>query len=331
MKKRWFKRKVYGWGWYPATWQGWLVLGLYAAIMFTLASTVDESSPGREVFFMLVLPFVLLTAALIRICYKTGETPRFQWGEKKDYELIVFDLDGTLAESKLPIDKEMAGLLADLLAVKKVAIISGAGLPQLETQVLSRLSPTSALNNLYILPTNGAALVVYGTNWQTEYEYTLTPEEKAKIIAAFEQAFLETGYVRPTEVHGEVLEDRGSQITFSALGSTALTALKQGWDSDHVKRLALQKVLKKHLPEFSISIGGMTSIDVTRGDIDKAYGVKHLLDYLHYSVETLLFVGDALFPGGNDASVLTLGASVTQVSGVDETKMVIRKLIEKKL
>lgn len=333
MKKFWFKRKLYGWGWYPAAWQGWLVLGAYTAIMAVLASVVTESSSEREVFFMLVLPFFLLTAALIGICYRTGESPRWQWGAQETIfpEIIAFDLDGTLSESKMPIDSEMAGLLSSLMQKKKVAIISGAGLPQLHSQVLDQLKPETPLGNLYLLPTNGAALFSYDGQWLAEYESALSAEEKAKIFAAFKMAFTETNFVQPADLHGILMEDRGAQITFSALGSTAPTVLKAAWDPDHIKRLALQKVLKMHLPEFSVSIGGMTSIDVTKGVIDKAYGIGALLANQHIDATAMLFVGDALFAGGNDASVLTLGIVAKSVATVEETKQVIRNLVSKSL
>lgn len=79
----WFKRKLYGWGWTPATWQGWLVIGVWFICVLFLAFTIDENSPPREVMFTFILPMALLTATLIRICYKTGEKPRWQWGESR--------------------------------------------------------------------------------------------------------------------------------------------------------------------------------------------------------------------------------------------------------
>lgn len=334
MKKFWFKRKLYGWGWYPAMWQGWLVLGLYTVIMFTLANSVDESSSERTVLFLLVVPFIVLTTALIRICYKTGEMPRWQWGTKWVGGLpamIAFDLDGTLAESKMPIDDEMAGLLSKLLNKKKVAIISGAGLPQIQSQVISQLDAQASFHNLYLLPTNGAALLFYDGGWRVQYESILTTEEKAQVFAAFETAFTDTGFVKPVDMHGVLMEDRSAQITFSALGSTAPTVLKAAWDPDHIKRLALQKVLKTSLPDFSVSIGGMTSIDVTKGVIDKAYGIEKLLEHESIQPSELLFIGDALFVGGNDASVVTLGVAIQSVASVEESKQVIRTLISKPL
>lgn len=78
----WFKRKLYGWGWTPVTWQGWLVTLLYVGLVFLFSLTIDETSPTREVFFTFVLPTLLLTVSFLRIAYKKGETPKWQWGSK---------------------------------------------------------------------------------------------------------------------------------------------------------------------------------------------------------------------------------------------------------
>ncbi len=70
-QKLWFKRKLYGWGWTPAAWQGWLVIVVYVALLVAFSLTIDENSPPREVMFTFILPVMLLTIALIRICYRT--------------------------------------------------------------------------------------------------------------------------------------------------------------------------------------------------------------------------------------------------------------------
>ncbi len=80
----WFKRKLYGWGWVPATWQGWIITALYIVLIILFSLTVNENSPPQEVVFTFFLPIALLTIAFIRISYKKGEKPRWQWGLKKD-------------------------------------------------------------------------------------------------------------------------------------------------------------------------------------------------------------------------------------------------------
>lgn len=76
----WFKRKLYGWGWTPVKWQGWVVIALYVLAIVLFSLTIDDNSPAREVAFTFILPVVFLTVLLIRICYKKGERPRWQWG-----------------------------------------------------------------------------------------------------------------------------------------------------------------------------------------------------------------------------------------------------------
>ncbi len=83
-KVYWFKRKLYGFGWTPVRWQGWLVLGIYIVALALLSLTIDDNSPDREIIFTFILPVVLLSITLIRICYKKGEKPRWQWGHPKE-------------------------------------------------------------------------------------------------------------------------------------------------------------------------------------------------------------------------------------------------------
>src|SRR3569623_888203 len=98
-------------------------------------------------------------------------------------ELIIFDLDGTLAPSKSPMDKEMGDLLMQLLARKKVAVISGGAFPQFQIQFLHALPAVSDnLSNLLIMPTSGGQLYVWRGTWTQQYAEHLTPAEKEKIM-----------------------------------------------------------------------------------------------------------------------------------------------------
>ena len=147
-------------------------------------------------------------------------------------KLVVFDLDGTLAQSKSALDDEMANLLAELSSVAKVSIISGGDWPQFEKQVLGRLPANGKLDNFYLLPTCGTKFFEYknGT-WEKLYSEDLSPDQKKKIISSLEQAISETGF-QPKETWGERIEDRGTQITYSALGQQAPLDAKKTWDPD---------------------------------------------------------------------------------------------------
>jgi HAD superfamily hydrolase (TIGR01484 family) len=240
--------------------------------------------------------------------------------------LIVFDLDGTLAESKAAIDQEMAGLLEHLLSVVRVAVMSGGAWPQFEKQFLSNLPQAGRLDRLSLLPTSGTRFYRYAGSWTQLYADDFSAAEKHRIIAALDRCFDESGF-RPDRQWGDVIEDRGSQITLSALGQEAPLDAKRAWDPDFVKRQAMKAVLGPILPEFSIGLGGSSSIDITRRGVDKAYGIGKLHEILDVPATDMLFVGDALFPGGNDAPVRTTGVTCIQVSGPEETKRVIETVI----
>lgn len=134
------------------------------------------------------------------------------------------------------------------------------------------------------------------------------------------------GYI-PVKVWGDVIEDRGSQITYSALGQKAPLSQKKAWDPDFAKRKKMQGLLTKSIPEFSVRLGGTTSIDVTRAGIDKAYGIRKLVEILCIRKGDMIFIGDALFPGGNDYPVKEAGVDSIEVRDSTETKRVVAAII----
>jgi hypothetical protein len=240
--------------------------------------------------------------------------------------LVVFDLDGTLAKSKSRVDPEMASLLHHLLGVVKVAVISGGAWPQFATQLLSPLPQDERLVRLSLLPTCGTKFFAFEKDWTELYSEDLAAEEKVKIERALKQALEESGFAAD-RVWGEIIEDRGTQITLSALGQEAPSDAKASWDPDFSKRKTIQHALRLLIPEFSVRLGGSTSIDVTRLGIDKGYGVGKLREILSLSFEEMFFVGDALFVGGNDRPVKDAGVASVQVRDPDETKRVIETLV----
>jgi len=241
-------------------------------------------------------------------------------------KLIVFDLDGTLAESKTALDSEMAALLSALLAIVKVAVISGGDWPQFEQQLLQNLPQGQRLNNLSLLPTCGTKFYRYSGTWTKIYSEDFTAQEKDKIMRSLTQA-LKTSGLQAAKSWGEPIEDRGSQITFSALGQQAPIEEKKRWDPDFSKRQAIKALLDQLIPEFSVRLGGTTSVDITKPGIDKAYGIGKLTQILGDAKGEMIFVGDALFPGGNDFPVKQAGVLSIRVRDPNETKRVIEAIV----
>jgi phosphomannomutase len=241
-------------------------------------------------------------------------------------KLVVFDLDGTLAESKSALDAEMSVLLAGLLGVAKVAVISGGDWPQFEKQLVSNLPQGQRMENLLLLPTCGTKFFQFTGEWKKLYSEDFTGAEKEKILDSMNRALDVAGF-KPKEVWGEIVEDRGSQITFSALGQQAPLAAKETWDPDFAKRTKIKAILDSYIPEFSVRMGGTTSIDITKPGIDKAYGIRKLRDILGIAIEEMIFIGDAIFPGGNDYPPKEAGVLSICVRDTHETKRVVEAII----
>ena len=83
MKKLWFKNKTYGWGWTPASWEGWAVLGAYlVAVVWVFRDIDTQSHSGSDTLIGFFVPLIAMTTALIAIAWKTGAKPEWRWAGK---------------------------------------------------------------------------------------------------------------------------------------------------------------------------------------------------------------------------------------------------------
>jgi hypothetical protein len=81
----WFKRRLYGWGWVPAKWQGWVIISAFIGILLLngiyFASKVSPNAEPTNldlgIFFGVMILSIIL---LFWICYKKGEKPEWSWG-----------------------------------------------------------------------------------------------------------------------------------------------------------------------------------------------------------------------------------------------------------
>ncbi|MDR3581934.1 MAG: HAD-IIB family hydrolase [Candidatus Pacebacteria bacterium] len=246
--------------------------------------------------------------------------------------LIVFDLDGTLTETKSDLGPDMAAALGRLLKVKKVAVIGGGTYRQFRRQFISGLDcPAPLLRNLFIFPTTATVFYRYNKGWKNVYAHSLTKSQKQNIRKAIKEVFKEVGYVPPPKIYGKTLEDRGSQMSYSFLGQDVVATLgkrgvrlKKEWTAKHTPlKLEIARMLQKRLPEFEVHAAGFTTIDITKRGIDKAYGIRKIERYLHIPIKEMVFIGDALYPGGNDAAVKRTGVRTMAVKGPKDTIAII--------
>lgn len=243
--------------------------------------------------------------------------------------LVAFDLDDTLAPSKSAIDPRIGDLLVELAERVEVAIISGGQLAQFTSQVVDRLPDASpeALSRLHLLPTCGTQYYRLAPDGvETVYAHALSEDEKARALAAVEEEARRLG-LWESETWGEILEDRGSQITFSALGQRAPLEAKTAWDPTGAKKNALRAAVAGRIPDLEVRSGGSTSVDITHRGIDKAYGMRQLAEQTGIPLDDMLFVGDRLDPDGNDYPVLAIGVECQAVEGWEDTADFLERLI----
>lgn len=246
-------------------------------------------------------------------------------------KVIAFDLDDTLAVSKMPLSDGMAELLGRLLECYEVCVISGGRFEQFRDQVIARMEVSPLLmRKLHIMPTCGTRYYRYDdvrSEWVKQYAEDLSEKDKKRIADVLEEGAKALGY---WEEHpaGPIIEDRESQVTYSALGQRALPDDKYKWDPDGKKKHKLRDYAAERLPELEVRVGGTTSVDVTRPGIDKAYGMKKLIDLLDISAEDILFIGDKLEEGGNDYPVKAMGIDCMAVKHQDDTLIAIEAILQ---
>ena len=249
-----------------------------------------------------------------------------------DARVLAFDLDGTLAESKSAITPRMSALLVRLLGEVQVCIISGGAFPQFQTQVLDHLDATpDQLARLNLMPTNGTRYYLHssqdpdsGPAWREVYAEDLPEETKREVVDVLTEGAKSLG-LWESDTWGDIIEDRGSQITFSALGQQAPVAAKTAWDPDGAKKERLRAYAAERLPGLEVRSGGSTSIDVTAEGIDKAYGMRKLMAELHVGMDDILFIGDRLDPRGNDHPVEAMGIRSVPVKSWQDTADYVEK------
>jgi len=245
-------------------------------------------------------------------------------------KLLAFDLDDTLAVTKSPVSDHMSELLTELLNHFDVCVISGGRYEQFQLQIINELHATpKQLGRLHLMPTCGTQYYRYNAkaeSWQRQYAEELTADQKKRVMAALESEAKRLN-LWPQQPAGQVIEDRGSQITFSGLGQQATPEDKYAWDPDGTKKHAIRDAVAPLVPDVEVRVGGTTSVDVTMVGVDKAYGMQKLIDELDIHLEDVLFFGDKLEEGGNDYPVKAMGIDSLEVSDHRNTEQILTGIL----
>lgn len=241
--------------------------------------------------------------------------------------IVAFDLDDTLAPSKSALPAEVGAALERLLHVSDVCVISGGKWEQFTTQLLSNL-PEYGRERLHLMPTCGTRYLRWvDGEWTVVYESPLPAQVRERVIELVEREAKRLG-LWADQHWGDIIEDRGTQITFSALGQQAPLAAKRDWDPTGEKRVALKNALAPLLPGLEVRAGGSTSVDITQAGVDKAFGIRELSERTGVPLADMVFVGDRLDPDGNDRPVMDLGVRCVATTGPEQTPLIIDDIIE---
>lgn len=249
-------------------------------------------------------------------------------GAKICKRILAFDIDQTLNIAKTPIPPEIAELLVRCLNYFEICPISGQKFEQFLIQIVDELKKVGVseeqLTHLHLFVAQGTQYYRYNLekhDWEQVYNYPLTEEDVVKITTTLEQAarklgFWEADRLKPGD---QIIENRISQVTFSALGQAMGTSEKYDWDPDMKKREAIVAECQKILPDFLYDIGGTTSINVAKPGMNKEFGMTHLLEELNVDKSEVLYFGDMTQPGGNDYPVVQMGIDTITVRSHEDT------------
>ena len=249
-------------------------------------------------------------------------------------KVLAFDIDQTLNVAKTPITSEVAELLLECLNYFEICPISGQKFDQFLIQIVDQLpDPTpEQLSHLHLFVAQGTQYYrfdVEKNEWRQVYNYPLTDEQVAKISETIEKAARELGYWEEDKLApgDEIIENRLSQVTFSALGQKAGTEEKYAWDPDCKKREKIVARCKELAPEFEYEIGGTTSINAITPGMNKEFGMTHLLEELGVEKSDILYFGDMTQPGGNDYPVVQMGIDTITVRNHEDTSFALRGIL----
>ncbi len=249
-------------------------------------------------------------------------------------KVLAFDVDQTLNIAKTPIPDEIAELLTKCLDHFEICPISGQKFDQFLIQIVDRLTDATPeqLSHLHLFVAQGTQYYKYDPakkDWTQVYNYPLTDDQVAEITKAIQTAAEELGYWEADKVAegDEIIENRLSQVTFSALGQKAGTEAKYAWDPDHKKREAIVARAKKLAPDFEYEIGGTTSINAFVPGMNKVFGMTHLMEELKVDKKDILYFGDMTQPGGNDYPVVQMGIDTITVRSHEDTAYALRGIL----
>lgn len=231
---------------------------------------------------------------------------------------FFFDLDNTLTRSRSLVSSDMRTALTELASIRDVTVVSGAQYAQIKRQ-LSSLPPL-----FHVLSQNGNE--AFSSSGEKVWDHPLSAVEKKEIfehIVAIKKSFPEWSLGVDD---ADRTEDRGSQISFSVVGHHAPIERKEAFDPTGEKRKNALVLVPLSSPLVEVKVAGTTCFDYFARGRNKGFHVQKYVDHNGWSIEDSVYIGDQLYPGGNDDSVIGV-CETKEVSSPDETLTFIRGIV----
>lgn len=198
----------------------------------------------------------------------------------------IFDVDGTLTESRSEISFDHRDFLLDFAMYNYIYLVSGASYENILNQLGEELCNAAD----YIFACSGNSVYQQGEKvFEAEFELDMIAERWLKN---------QLDKSRYTNKTGEHLVKGIGSYNFSILGRRAFDAQRnhyRAWDDLHGERRVLAEQFNRQFPIYYCSVGGDTGVDIVKKGCDKS----QITQYFNKQ-DRLLFFGDCMHPAGND-------------------------------
>jgi len=212
-------------------------------------------------------------------------------------KIFIFDVDGTLTPSRLPMTKEFQEFFKQWIKKNKFYLVTGSDLPKLQEQMcyfdIEAERIFTCCGNQMWKPDPSIVNISAELIYENKFELPEHLEMFLKIVLN------KSPYPHR---YGNHIENRGSMVNFSIVGRDCTQEQREEffeWDNENEERKKITNIIKQKAKGIDAVIGGQISIDIYPEGNDKSQILKHIQD-LEPDLEEIIFIGDRIEEGGND-------------------------------
>ena len=213
-------------------------------------------------------------------------------------KIYIFDVDGTLTPSRLPMTKKFQKFFKEWIKKNKFYLVTGSDLPKLQEQMcfydIEAEGIFTCCGNQFWKPDPSIV------NTSAELIYDNKFEMTNKLKSSLEVMLMSSQYPHR---YGNHIEDRGSMVNFSVVGRNCTQEQREEyyeWDKEKGERRKMSIFLKNKFKDLDAVIGGQISIDIYPKGNDKSQVLNVIEQERLVPPNEYIFIGDGIENGGND-------------------------------